>query len=258
MQIFFKNETDKTVILHIAGNKHTLMPYAGRYIKLCENTTEFSVCTDLKYRCEPITGKLGLSYFHRFIVTSRYTVTATDNCTVRFYSETAHGNNFESYTRVYPFSIDCEISSPFYSVNDEEKIKAIITRSDKNEAVILQSAGVAGKLIKAKNTFDDIITVSILAVVALIAFILIWIFKNFRTAALIYISVAAFGFLTWKLFFEKALRGAKSKAKQKAEKKIEKMFLTCENLPEGIFKDKSSYFSNDYISAVFEHSKKRI
>ena len=250
MQIFFKNETDKTVILHIADNEHTLLPDSGRYIELCENTTDFSVYADLKYRCEPVTGKLGLSYFHRFVVTSRYTLTATDNCTVRFYAETAQGNNFESYTRVYAFSTDCEISAPFYSVNDEEKIKARITRSDKNEAVILQGAGVAGKLIKAKNTFDDIVTAIILGTVALITFILIWIFKDFRTAAVIYASVAVFGFLMWKLFFKKALKKAKSNAKKK-------MFLPCENMPEGIFKDKSSYFSSDYISAVFKHSSKK-
>jgi len=257
MQAFFKNETDKTVILHINQQEFTLIPDSGKYIEVDEEPRELSVTADLKYRGEPITGKLGLSYFHRFVVTSRYTVTPKDNCTIRFYSETAQGNNFESYIRVYPFSTDCRISTPFYSVNDEEEIKTRITKSDKNEAVILQSAGLAGKLIKAKNTFDDIVTSAILGIIALIVFILIWIFKDFRTAAAVYGSVIAIGFLLWKLFLEKAIKTAKAKAKKKAERTMEKMFLPCENLPEGIFKDKLSYFSHDYIAAVFKHSTKR-
>ncbi len=258
MHIFFKNESTKTIILRIADNEHTLIPDAGRYIEINETPCELSVTADLKYRCEPVTGRLGLSYFHRFVVKSHCTLTPAESCTVRFYSETAHGNNFESYTRIYPFSIDCEISAPFYSVNDQEKIKAKIVRSDKNEAVILQGAGVAGKLIKAKNTFDDIITATVIGFIALIVFVLIWIFKDFRTATVIYASVIAFSFLLWKLFLEKALKKAKAKAKTKAEKKMEKLFLPCENMPEGIFKDKSSYFSHDYIAAVFEHSSKKM
>lgn len=258
MQAFFKNETDKTVILHINQQEFTLIPDSGRYIEFDEEPCKLSVTTDLKYRCEPVTGKLGLSYFHRFVVTSRFTVTPKDNCTIRFYSEVAQGNNFESYTRVYPFSTDCRISTPFYSVNDEEEIKARIAKSDKNEAVILQGAGVAGKLIKAKNTFDDIVTAAILGVIALIVFILIWIFKDFRTAAMIFAGVAVSGLLLWKLFLEKAVNKAKAKAKKKAERTMEKMFLPCENMPEGIFKNKGSYFSNDYIAAVFEHSSKKI
>ena len=51
---------------------------------------------------------------------------------------------------------------------------------------------------------------------------------------------------------------AKAKAKIKAEKKVEKLFLPCNDMPDGIFKSKDSYFDNDYITAVFKHSTKRV
>lgn len=258
MQIFLKNESDKSIIIQLGNTKLTLIPNAGKYIEAENENAILTVYADEKYRTEPVTGKLGLSYFHRFVVLSAYDVTLTDNCTIRFYKETAHGNNFESYTRIYPYSADCTFSAPRYSVRDEAQIKEKIARSDKNEAVILKSAGVASKLFKAKNTFDDIVTAAILGAVALIIFILIWIFKDFRTAAIAYASVAVFGFLMWKIFLEKALKKVKTKAKTKAEQKVEKIFLPCDNMPEGIFKGKESYFEHSYIEAVFEHSRKRI
>lgn len=258
MKIFLKNESEMSIIIQLDNTHLTLIPDSGKYVEAENTKTVLTVYADEKYRTEPVTGKLGLSYFHRFIVKSAYDVTFTDNCTVRFYKETAHGNNLESYTRIYPYSTGCTFSEPRYSVRDEAQIKEKIARSDKNEAVILQGAGFAGKLFKAKNTFDDIVTGAILGTVALIIFILIWIFKDFRTAAIAYASVAVFGFLMWKIFIEKALKKAKAKAKAKAEKSVEKMFLPCDNMPDGIFRGKESYFEHDYIEAVFKHSKKRM
>ncbi len=258
MQIFLKNESDKSIIIQLDNTKLTLIPDSGKYVEAENAKAVLTVYTDEKYRCDPATGALGLSYFHRFVAVSAYDVTLTDNCTIRFYKETAHGNNFESYTRIYPYSTECTFSSPCYSVKDESEIKEKIARSDKTEAVILQGAGVAGKLIKTKNTFDDIVTAAILGTIALIVFILIWIFKDFHTAATIYASVAVIALLLWKIFLERALKKAKSKVKSKAEQKVEKMFLPCDNMPEGIFKGKESYFEHDYIAAVFEHSSKRI
>ena len=259
MKIFLRNETDKRIIIDLDRISYTLAPNTGVYITpQREEFAELSVRADEKYRSDPVTGTLGLRYFHRFVVKSAYTVKLTGDCTIRFYAETAHGNNFESYTRIYPFSDGCEVSEPFYTVNGEREIKEKIAKSDKNETMILQGAGVAGKLFKLKNTFDDIVAGLIIGLIALVIFILIWIFKGFRTAASVYGMIAVIGFLLWKLILEKALEKAKAKAKKKAEQKVEKMFLPCENMPEGIFKDKNSYFAHEYIDAVFRYSTKRI
>ena len=137
-------------------------------------------------------------------------------------------------------------------------MKEKISKSDKNEVVFLQGASIAGKVFKAKNTFDDIIAGLIIGAVALVIFILIWIFKNFNTAASTYASIAIFGFLIWKIFLEKAIAKTKRKAQNKAGEKLGKMFLHCENMPEGIFKSKDSYFDHEYINAVFAHSTKRV
>ena len=75
---------------------------------------------------------------------------------------------------------------------------------------------------------------------------------------MIYGGGAVFAFLMWKLILERLFKKVKAKAKNKAEKKVEKIFLPCNNMPEGIFKSKDSYFSNDYITAVFNNSTKRI
>lgn len=258
MRIFLKNESDTSIIIQLDNISITLIPCSGKYADIDNATLKLAVYPDEKCHTDPVTGMLGLSYFHRFVTVSAYDVTVTDDCTIKFYKEAAHGNNFESYTRIYPHSSDCSFSEPHYTVRDEMQIKEKIARSDKNEAIILQGASVAGKLIKAKNTFDDIVTAAILGTVALVAFILIWIFKDFKTAAAIYAGVAVSVFLLWKLILEKLLKKVKSKVKTKAEQKAEKIFLPCENMPDGIFKGKDSYFAHDYIAAVFEHSKKRI
>lgn len=258
MQIFLKNESNKSIIINIDQHIYTLIPQEGKYAETEECTVKLSVTADERYRTQAIKGRLGLSYFHRFIVTADYTVTPKNNSTVRFYAETAHGNNLESYTRIYPFCSDCVFSAPFYTVNNEQTVRENIAKSDKNEVIILQGAGLAGKLFKAKNTFDDIITALILGAIALVVFVLLWVFKDFKTAAMIYGGGAVFTFLMWKLILERLFKKIKAKAKNKAEKKVEKIFLPCNNMPEGIFKSKDSYFSNDYITAVFNNSTKRI
>ena len=258
MQIFLKNESNKNIIINIGHRIYTLVPQEGKYAETEEGTVRLSVTADERYRTETVKGRLGLSYFHRFIVKADYTATLKADCTIRFYAETAHGNNLESYTRIYPFCSDCVFSTPFYTVNNEREARESIAKSDKNEVIILQGAGLAGKLFKAKNTFDDIVTALILGGIALIVFAVLWIFKDFKTAAMIYGGAALFGLLLWKLILERLLIKVKAKAKSKAEKKVEKMFLPCNDMPEGIFKSKDSYFSNDYITAVFKHSTKRI
>lgn len=258
MQIFLKNESNKNIIINIDHRIYTLVPQEGKYAETEESTARLSVTADERYRTETVKGRLGLSYFHRFIVKADYTVTLKNNSTIRFYAESAHGNNLESYTRIYPFCSDCVFSAPFYTVNNEREAREHIAKSDKNEVILLQGAGIAGKLFKAKNTFDDIVTALILGVIALVVFVLLWIFKDFKTAAMIYGGFAVFGFLLWKLILERVLKKAKAKAKSKAEKKVEKLFLPCNDMPDGIFKSKDSYFDNDYITAVFKHSTKRI
>ena len=257
MQIFLKNESDKAITVTLDGSNYTLLPNKQKSAYINTIHAELSVAADSNDIKDYVASKIGLNYFHRFSVISKYSTILTDGATVRFYAEAAHGNNFESYLRIYPFCKECKFSSPFYTVKNAEELKIQIAQNDKNEVVILQGAGLAGKLFKAKNTFDDIITALILGAIALVVFILVWIFKDFKTAA-IYGGIAVFGFLLWKLILERALKKAKQKAKHKAEEKLEKMFLPCDNMPEGIFKTKDSYFDNDYISAVFKHSKKRI
>ena len=97
MKIFLKNESEKSIIIQLDNTQLTLIPDSGKYVEAENTKTVLTVYADEKYRTKPVTGKLGLSYFHRFTVQSAYDVTLTDNCTVRFYKETAHGNNLESY-----------------------------------------------------------------------------------------------------------------------------------------------------------------
>ena len=258
MQITLKNESDERIEVQLGQNKINFFPSETKIINLDTESTTLSVSADTKSRHEPVTGKLGLSYFHHFVVISTHTVTPEADSVIRFFSETAHGNNFETYTRVYPFSTNCRISPPFYTVKNEQEMKESIARSDKNEVVFLQGASIAGKVFKAKNTFDDIIAGLIIGAIALMIFILLWIFKDFNTAASTYASIAIFGFLLWKIFLEKAIAITKRKAQNKAGEKLGRMFLHCENMPEGIFKSKDSYFDHEYINAVFVHSTKRV
>lgn len=258
MQIFLKNESDKIIKINLCGQDFTLIPLEGKYAQVPEGEATMLLSSDEVYSSEPITKKAGLSYFHRFVTRSRYNFTVSEDTTVQFYSETARGNNFESYQRVYPFCVNLEFSEPVYTVKDADEIKEKIAKTEKKEVVILGGAGIAGKLFKAKNTFDDIVAGLICGIIAIVVFALIWIFKDFKTAATAYLIIAGVAFLLWKLLIERLIKKAKDKAKKKAEDKFRKAFLPCENLPEGIFKGKDSYFDSGYISAVFKHSTKRI
>ncbi|MBQ8504425.1 MAG: hypothetical protein IJ491_09160 [Clostridia bacterium] len=257
MQIFLKNESDKIININLCGQNFTLIPLEGKYAQLPEGEATMLLSTDEEYSSEPITKKAGLSYFHRFVTESGYKFTVGESVTIQFYSETAHGNNFESYQRVYPFCVNLKFSEPVYTVKGADKIKENIIKTEKREAVLLQGAGVAGKLIKAKNTFDDIIAGLICGLIAIVIFVLIWIFKDFKTAATVYLIVAGAALLLWKLFIERAVKKLKNKAKAKAEQKFEKAFLPCADMPGDLFKGKNSYFDTEYISAVFRNSTKR-
>lgn len=258
MQIFLKNESDKNIAVKLNGESYSLIPFSAKAVEIADGCAELTVYADEKYRSDPVTSTLGLRYLHRFIAISTYKVNVSDDCTIRFYKETAHGNNLESYTRIYPFSAECSFSVPRYTVKDEMEIKAKIARSDKNEAVILQGAGIAGKLFKAKNKFDDMVAAIILGAIALVVFIALCIFTGFITAVTSYAYLAVGGLVIWKVFLERLIKKLKAKAKSKAEKKKDELLKNCENMPEDLFKGKESYFEHDYIKAVFELSKKRI
>lgn len=258
MQIFLKNESDKIITVKIENEEYRLLTGEGKYAFFNGVGGKMTVSSDEVYRSEAVTGKMGMNYFHFFVTETEYDFTAVDGATVRFYRETARGNNFESYVRVYPFSTECSFSLPFYTVKGENEIREKLNKSDKKEAAVLLGAGAAVKLLKAKNTFDDIVTALILGIIAVTVFVLIWIFKDFITAFKIYGAVAAVGFLLWQLVLKKVIEKGKKKAKNKAEEKFAKTFLPCENMPEGIFKGKHSYFESEYITAVFTYSTKRI
>lgn len=257
MKIFLKNESDKFLKINLCGQDFTLIPLEGKYAQIAEGRASMLLSADESYSSEPITQKAGFSYFHRFVTESRYDFTVSEDVTIQFYAETAHGNNFESYQRVYPFCVGLKFSEPVYTVKSADEIKEKIAKTEKREVVILQGAGVAGKLIKAKNTFDDIVAGLICGIIAIIVFALIWIFKDFKTAATVYLIIAGAALLLWKLFIERAVEKAKKKTKAKAEQKFEKTFLPCTDMPGNLFKSKDSYFDTEYISAVFRYSTKR-
>lgn len=128
MQILLKNESDICIWVKLNDREYRLIPHEGKYAELENEKSELIVCPDEQYRCEPITGKMGLNYFHRFVVQAKYEFTPDSCNTIRFYSETAQGNNFESYKRVYPFCDGCKFSVPVYCVKDEGTIKERIEK----------------------------------------------------------------------------------------------------------------------------------
>ena len=253
MNIKFRNESDKNIILTLNGIVHFSKPHSEDILQ-SNNEIHLSLTTEDDYSYETASEKRGLTLFHRFITIADYNFTLDKDSEISLTVESARGNNFDSYQRVIPTLNGRHLPSARYSVKNEssvrQKLKYDEEKLDKTSTVI----NIGMKLDNIIATVCGVFLVLVLLIIA------IFYFKEYPKTTAIILSilfvVGAVGYKILKKFinfitkiFEKFL--------DRHGDKIGDAIAPCTDMPMELFEDVNSYFDTEYISAVFRYSTKR-
>lgn len=269
MHIFLENKSDKVLHIILNGHNITLNPFGKNFSTITGNHVSLNLTTEDKYTSNKYAEKTGYYCFHRFITVSQYDFTAEKDFSLELYVETKKGDHGEAYQRVSPFCKDFILPEPIYTLKDEQEVKEKFAVNEKLEnkaerrAEHIVRADRIGTVIS--NIFVSLLTVGVAAII----FIGVW--SNFSLKAAI-ITFAVIALIIWLIlsaikklvnrvgktadkFFDSKLF---DKTMDKANEKFEENFVYCKDMPEGLFKDRSSFLDPNYISAVFKYSNKNI
>ena len=269
MHIILENKSNKALIINLNGQSISLHPFGKDFFTVSEKRVSLCLTTDDNYSSEKHAEKMGYYCFHRFITVSQYDFTVENDFTLELYVETKKGDHGEAYQRVSPLCKDFILPEPIYTLKDEQEVKEKFTVNEKLEnkaerrAEHIVRADRIGTAIS--NIFVSLLTVGVAAII----FIGVW--SNFSLKAAI-ITFAVIALIIWLIlsaikklvnrvgktadkFFDSKLF---DKTMDKANEKFEENFVYCKDMPEGLFKDRSSFLDPNYISAVFKYSNKNI
>ena len=269
MHIFLENKSNKTLFINLNGQSLVLNPFGKNFFTVSEKRVSLCLTTDDSYSSEKHAEKMGYYCFHRFITVSQYDFTAEKDFSLELYVETKKGDHGEAYQRVSPFCKDFILPEPIYTLKDEQEVKEKFAVNEKLEnkaerrAEHIVRADRIGTVIS--NIFVSLLTVGVAAII----FIGIW--SNFSLkAAVITLAVSILvGYTVCSIIKKLINRVGKTadkffdsklfdKTMDKANEKFEENFVYCKDMPEGLFKDRSSFLDPNYISAVFKYSNKNI
>ena len=269
LQIILENKSSKALLINLNGQSVTLNPFGKDFFTVDGNRVSLNLTTEDNYTSEKNAEKLGYYCFHRFITVAQYDFTAENDFTLELYVETKKGDHFEAYQRVSPHCKNFVLPEPIYTLKDEEAVKDKFALNDKLERKAEKRADF---IVKADNIGTKISNIiMIILSIGLSALIFFGIWSNFSLKAAV-ITLAVLVFIGWLIckiiskfinrvgktadkFFESKLF---NKAVDKANEKFEENYVYCKDMPEGLFKDRSSFFDPNYISAVFRYSNKNI
>lgn len=261
MNINFKNESDKNIILTLNGMVHFLKPHSVTTIESNNNEIKLSLTTEDEYSSESASKKRGLTLFHRFITVSGYNCILDKDSEILLTVETARGNNLESYQRVIPATEDGHLSCGRYTVKNESEVRCKLKQDEDNRDRFDKKLGKTAKAISIGMRLDDIIGVVCGILFALIlSGIVIFSFKEYPIATVIVVAILLIvGVLSYKLLKKliSLLTRGFEKLLDKHGDKLGDALAPCADMPMELFVDDNSYFDNTYISAVFEYSTRR-
>ena len=260
MNIKFKNESDKNIILTLNGIVHFSKPHSEDILQ-SNNEIHLSLTTEDDYSYETASEKRGLTLFHRFITIADYNFTLDKDSEISLTVESARGNNFDSYQRVIPTLNGSHLPSARYSVKNESSVRQKLKYDEDNLNRFDEKLDKTSTVINIGMKLDNIIaTVCGVFLVLVLLVIAIFYFKEYPKTTAIILSilfvVGAVGYKILKKFinfitkiFEKFL--------DRHGDKIGDTIAPCTDMPMELFEDVNSYFDAEYISAVFRYSTKR-
>lgn len=269
MHIILENKSNKTLLINLNGQNLKLNPFGKDFFTVDSNRISLNLTTDDKYSSDKYAQKAGYYCFHRFITVSQYDFTAENDLTLELYVETKKGDHFESYQRVSPYCKDFTLPEPIYTLKDADEVMEKFILNEKLENKAEKRATVLGAIISMDTIVSDVLAVVGSLALAVLVFLGIRQYFSLKAAIITYVILAIIGYSAYKIL-KKFLDGVGktadkvfgsklfNKAVDKADEKFEEKYVYCKDMPEGLFKDRSSFFDPNYISAVFKYSNKNI
>lgn len=269
MHIILENKSNKTLLINLNGQNLKLNPFGKDFFTVDSNRISLNLTTDDKYSSDKYAQKAGYYCFHRFITVSQYDFPAENDFTLELYVETKKGDHFESYQRVSPYCKDFTLPEPIYTLKDADEVKEKFILNEKLENKAEQRADLFTKIEK----IDDVVSLTLfyLIIFGFVAgiFAFIWIVFSIKAAITTFAVLILIGYAIYKIISKILKRIGKTadkvfgsklfnKAVDKADEKFEEKYVYCKGMPEGLFKDRNSFFDPNYISAVFKYSNKNI
>lgn len=235
MTIILINETGKTVIIELNDEKFELNN--GERINV---NTEVS---NIRFNCFlnelsafkylPLSKSVIVEY--DFVLKSLYELTIfNDNCEIRLLQKQMKGNNLELYKFVDLQLSSGHINNKDFFVQDEISAKKELSAAREKEI----------KLEKKLRITDIFQTVCYIGIPALIIFLGIWHFVNFKTALSIIIPLTVIG-IAIGLLLKKIISVFNNKL-DRINSKFEKT---------NKYVDINSFFDKDYILSVINYEK---
>lgn len=269
MHIILENKSNKALIINLNGQCVSLHPFAKDFFTVEGNRVSLNLTTEDNYTSEPHTAKAGYYCGHRFITRAQYDFTAENDFALELYVETKKGDHFEAYQRVSPYCKDFILPEPIYTLKNEQDVKDKLAA---NKKLKKKAERRADFIVKADTVGSKIINiVMIILSLCLAALIFVAIYQNFslEAAVIILVTLIFIGWLICKIIAKIINRIGKTadkffnsklfdKTMDKANEKFEEKYVYCKDMPEGLYKDESSFFDPIYISAVFKYSNKNI
>ncbi len=261
MNIYFKNQSDKKIILTLNGICYALPKMGDEIYFVDGNEVSLSLTTEDEYSFETFSEKRGMTLYHRFITVAHYDFIIEKDSEISLKTETAKGDRFESYQRVVASLKSDFLPEARYTVKNENLVKAKFAQDKKKLNEYENKMDKAGKVLNLGMKIDDIfanICLAVLAIIIVGAAVLAFIAFPVPTAIVVGILalICVLGWKTLKKFFTLFTK-ILDRLFDKHADKIDDAITNCKNMPEGLYKDESSYFDNEYISAVFKFSTKK-
>lgn len=261
MNIYFKNQSDKKIVITLNGLAYFLPSGADDILQINSTEVNMSLATEDEYSFETFSQKRGMTLYHRFITVAHYDFQLYKDSEISLKVETVSGNNLESYQRVVPSLKGGFLPEAYYSVKDEVVVRSKLRDDEQKLDKFEKKTEKWSRVLGAGMWIDDAFAVigGIFLGIILLGTI-IGLLIAFPIPTIIVLSVllvvGAFGCKTIKKVFYFAFKGF-DKLLNRYGEKIGESIAPCNDMPEDIFKDDNSYFDNEYISAVFKHSTKR-
>lgn len=256
MKIYFKNNSDKKIIIILNGLAYLLKENSSEIYE-AENDIRLILTTNEEYSYETFSEKRGMTAYHRFITQASYDFVLEKDAQIVLDVETARGNNLESYQRVVPKSFDVNLPKAIYLVKNENEVRKKLTCDEKKLDSFEKKNRKLGKVLTVADKLDDIICVICCVILALIfAGVIICGLIAFTVPTIIILLVISVVCLICYKAIKRLIPFLGKTFERLLDRHVDKLF-PCSDMPEGLFKGDESYFDSDYISAVFKYSTKR-
>lgn len=257
MNIYFKNQSSKKIIVTLNGLSDFLPPKSSEIYSIQSHEVNLKLTTDEEYSYETFSEKRGMTAYHRFITEAKYDFLLEKDTQIVLEVETSRGNNLESYQRVVATANDFILPEPTYSIKNEKAVREKLSQNEKKLDSYDKKLNKLGKAISVADKLDDIFTGICCVILALICIgtVIAGLITFTVPTIIILLVLAIISTIGYKVF-KRFIGFAGNSFEKLLDKHGDKIF-PCPDMPPGLYKDDDSYFDNEYISAVFKYSKKR-